>query len=209
MENCLLLKTKKAKEKLSKSEFVRRYGIACTALAALAVWTALVWITAERHGAIKTTELLTAEFEQEYTLMTESFKAEWITEHTPTADEQAEAQIKAEADSIARAIGTMKSKRQKLSMLWNILMRVDSPYYPNTVEEVVNQPQQWMFYDSKNPVRDDDVELALEQLKLWHDGRYPAGLSSTLVYGEWSEHDYVLRDTWDKTYKTVYWRFPE
>ena len=78
-----------------------------------------------------------------------------------------------EADAIARVIGTMSTKRMKLTMMWNILVRVDSPFYPNSVSEVVAQPQQWMFYDEKNPIREDDKQLVLEQLKLWHEGRYP------------------------------------
>lgn len=209
-ENAIMIpRRNRVRRKLSESEFMRRYGILCTALAALAVWTALVWITAERHGAIKTTELLTAEYEQEYTLMTESFKAAWITEHTPSADEQAEAQILAEADSIARAIGPMKTQQMKQTMIWNILARVDSPFYPDTVEEVVGQPDQWMFYDPDRPIKEDDVELALEQLRAWHDGRYPARFDSSLVYGKWSSNDYVLFDDWTQGMGTKTWRYGE
>lgn len=194
---------------IATTKFARNNGILLIVIVVLIVWTALVWIISAAVSTKKTTKELTAKYDNEYELKYQAFQDELIELSTPSPDEVLENQIRKEADEIARVIGTMKSKRQKQSMLWNILMRVDSPYYPNTVTEVVNQPSQWMFYDSKNPVRDDDVNLALEQLRLWHEGRYPAGLSSTFVYGEWSEHDYVLRDTWDKTYKTHYWRFPE
>lgn len=196
-------------KRIASSRFAKNNGILIIAVIALIVWTALVWIISGSVSTKKTTKELTAKYDNEYELKYQAFQDELIELSTPSPDEVLENQIRKEADEIARVIGTMKSKRQKQSMLWNILMRVDSPYYPNTVTEVVNQPSQWMFYDSKNPVRDDDVNLALEQLRLWHEGRYPAGLSSTFVYGEWSEHDYVLRDTWDKTYKTNYWRMPE
>lgn len=194
---------------IATTKFARNNGILLIVIVVLIVWTALVWIISAAVSTKKTTKELTAKYDNEYELKYQAFQDELIELSTPSPDEVLENQIRKEADEIARVIGTMKSKRQKQSMLWNILMRVDSPYYPNTVTEVVNQPSQWMFYDSKNPVRDDDVNLALEQLRLWHEGRYPAGLSSTFVYGEWSEYDYVLRDTWDKSYKTNYWRMPE
>lgn len=191
------------------SQFIRRHGILLIGLAALIAWTAIIWIIASATATKRTTTALTEKYDSDYEIKMQAFRDELIELNTPTPDQVLEKQIRQEADEIARAIGTMGSKRMKQSMLWNILMRVDSPYYPNTVKEVVRQPSQWMFYNEGNPVRDDDVNLALEQLRLWHDGRYPAGLSSTFVYGEWSEHDYVLRDTWDKTYKTNYWRMPE
>ena len=191
------------------SQFIRRHGILLIGLAALIAWTAIIWIIASATATKKTTTALTEKYDSDYEIKMQAFRDELIELNTPTPDQVLEKQIRQEADEIARAIGTMGSKRMKQSMLWNILMRVDSPYYPNTVKEVVRQPSQWMFYNEGNPVRDDDVNLALEQLRLWHEGRYPAGLSSTFVYGEWSEHDYVLRDTWDKTYKTNYWRMPE
>ena len=199
----------KPRRRIGDTRFFRHYGILVTALLALIAWTALIWIISGHVSAVKTKKALTEQYDLEYEMRMQEFQNELIELNTPTADEVAEKQIQSEADTIARAIGTMGSKRQKLSMLWNILMRVDSPYYPGTVDEVVNQPQQWMFYDIKNPVRDDDVNLALEQLRLWHAGRYPAGLSSTFVYGEWSEYDYVLRDRWEKDYRTNYWRYPE
>lgn len=124
-------------------------------------------------------------------------------------DTQLQAQIEHEADLIGRAIGPMATRRMKLSMLWNILVRVDSPYYDNTVDEVIAQAGQWMFYDEKNPIREDDRALALTQLEFWHEGRYPAELSTAYLYGRWSADDYVLRDTWEEGSNTHYWRFPE
>lgn len=197
------------RSRIGDSKFFRKNGILLVGLAALIAWTGIVWVIAGATATKKTTKTLTEKYDRDYELRMQAFQDELVELNTPTPDQQLEKQIRQEADEIARAIGTMNSKRMKQSMLWNILMRVDSPYYPNTVKEVVRQPSQWMFYNEGNPVRDDDVNLALEQLRLWHEGRYPAGLSSTFVYGEWSEHDYVLRDTWDKTYKTNYWRMPE
>lgn len=153
-----------------------------------------------------------AQYAEEYQAKIQAFYAEQAAA-AENPDVLLQAQIECEADAIARVIGKMKTKRMKLSELWNILMRVDSesPIYPDTVEEVIAVPGQWMFYEAggNNPIREDDRALAIEQLKLWHDGRYPAELSTAYVIGEWSENDYVLRDQWEKNSSTNYWRFPE
>lgn len=189
--------------------FFRKYGILTIVVLAFIFWTLAIWCIASGVTKIKVTNALTSQYDADYELKIEAYMQEIEAANTPTEDEYLQRQIRTEADILAKVIGTMGTKQMKLSMLWNILMRVDSPYYPNTVKEVVEQPNQWMFYSDSNPIRNDDVSLAIEQLRFWHEGRYPSNLSASFVYGEWSEHDYVLRDTWDKTSKTNYWRYPE
>lgn len=209
--NSLALPAKHAAKRIDirDTEFFRKYGILMIAVLLFIFWTLAIWFTAAGITKSKVTKSLTKEYDISYELKMQEYVEQIEIANTPSEDEVLAKQMKKEADALAKVIGTMNTKQMKLSMLWNILMRVDSPYYPNTVTEVVNQPNQWMFYKENNPIRDNDVELALEQLKLWHEGRYPSNLSSSYVYGEWSEHDYVLRDTWDKTSSTRYWRYPE
>lgn len=209
-ENAIMIpRRNRTRRKLFETEFMRRHGILCTALIFLIAWSALVWITAYREASIKVKEELTAEYEREYAAKEAAFIEAWTAEHTPSEDEELEAQIRKEADCIARAIGPMKTQQMKQTMVWNILARVDSPYYPDSVDEVVNQPKQWMFYSEDNPIREDDVAIALEQLRLWHDGRYPARFDSSLVYGKWSSNDYVLFDDWSQGMGTKTWRYGE
>lgn len=191
--------------------FVQRHGIAAICVILLAIWTAAACGIATHNAKVKTAEELTARYEAEYDQRIQEFydAQEAAAREQNAALQSAQAQMEREADALARLIGTMKTKRMKQTMIWNALVRVDNPNYPGSVEEVIAQPQQWMFYDPKNPIRDDDRQLALEQLQIWHDGRYPAGLDKTFIFGEWSENDYVLRNTWDKNSATLYWRMPE
>ena len=193
--------------------FLKRYGLAMTAILLLAVYTVgLCVVTGSivRHNTeAEVTERVTAQMRGEFQQYMVQQEQERMASGLLTGEASLQSTMNAEADAIARAIGPMSTKRQKQTMIWNILVRVDSKTYPNTVQEVIAQPQQWMFYDEKNPIREDDRTLALEQLKLWHEGRYPAGLSTTYVYGEWSQTDYVLRDKWEKDSRTNYWRMPE
>ena len=191
--------------KILRSNFIKRNGVLIIVLIVLLADTGITAGVTRKN----VTEELTAQYDVEYEAKIEAFQQEWMRDHFITGEDSLNLAMDQEADEIARAIGQMKTKRMKLSMTWNILVRVDNPSYPNNVRDVVNQPQQWMFYNEDNPIREDDKQLVLEQLKLWHDKRYPAGLTSAFIYGEWSDNDYVLRDSWEKNSKTNYWRFPE
>lgn len=193
----------------NRSTFFRNHGIALVAFATLLLWTGCVAFVAGRRVRAKTEERLSAQYAAEYEAKLRAYIDEQEAMRRAVGDESMQAQMEREADAIARAVGPMKTRNMKLTMCWNILARVDSPFYPDTVEDVVNQPQQWMFYDAGNPIRDDDRELVLEQIKLWHEGRYPAKFTNAFVYAEWSSNDYQLRDTWEKTSRTEYWRYPE
>ena len=189
--------------------FLKRNGIMLVCFALLTVWTWTTCTIAAHNARVDTTEELTAYYEAEIERKLQEYKDQQTAANLLTGDASKQAAMEAEADAIARVIGTMNTRQQKLSMLWNILARVDNPAYPATVQEVIAQPEQWMFYSPDNPIRDDDRSLALEQLKLWHDGRYPAGFSNKYVYATWSDSDYVLRDTWEKNATMHTWRYPE
>jgi len=190
-------------------KFIRQYGILLAALGLFAGWSlGIAAVTAHRVEK-EVTERLTAKYAAEYEARMNAYISQQEAIERVLGDGSMQAQIDREADAIARVIGTMESRRMKLTMLWNILIRVDNPLYPDSVEDVIAQPKQWMFYSEDNPIRDDDCRLAQEQLKLWHEGRYPSGLTVEYVYGEWSTGDYVLRDRWEKNSRTQYWRFPE
>ena len=191
------------------ARFIRRHGITVVALVLFTTGTFCGSAGAKHNARVEAEERLSAQYAAEYEAKLKAYIDEQDAIRRAVGDESLQAQMDREADALARAIGPMKTKRMKQSMLWNILVRVDSPFYPSTVEDVIAQPKQWMFYDERNPIRDDDRALALEQLQFWHEGRYPSGLTAEFVYGEWSSDDYVLRDTWEKTYSTNTWRMPE
>ena len=193
------------------SRFIRRYGVTFAVLFLFAAWTWGVSAVTARRVEKEVTEQLSAQYAAEFDARMEAYISQQEAIERVLGDGSMQAQMEREADAITQVVGKMKTKRMKLSETWNILMRVDSPFYPNTVEEVVFVAGQWMFFepDGKNPIREDDRALVLEQVKLWHEGRYPAGLTVDFLYGEWSENDYVLRNKWEKNSTTEYWRFPE
>lgn len=116
--------------------------------------------------------------------------------------------IELEAEYIAKVIyGTAHnhSDNDKKAVVWCILNRVEHYAHPNNVAEVCEQPKQWMGYSSDNPVLTDNYDLALAELKIWHgEGHRP--ISNEYIYLSWSSSEIMLRDTFEETKNTHYWR---
>ena len=117
-------------------------------------------------------------------------------------------EIEREAEYIAKVIyGTARNHADsdKRAVVWCILNRVEHHSHPDTVAEVCEQPKQWMGYSSDNPVLDELYELALTELKIWHnDGHRP--MSNDYIYLSWSSKEIILRNTFEENKNTKYWR---
>lgn len=181
----------------------------------LAVWTLITCGATyfiARHNTTETvTARVTSELRAGFNQYLADLEYERSAEQFLTGDESLQTAMDAEADSLARLLYGYRnnSLRDRKTLIWCVLARVDSKAYPGSVAGVVDQAKQWMFYSIDNPIREDDRQLALEQLQLWHEGKYPAGFSDDYVYAEWTASDIALRNTWEKDSSTSWWRFPE
>ena len=59
------------------------------------------------------------------------------------------------------------SETQQAAVVWCILNRVDSPLFPNSIQEVVKQPQQFAGYSGRNPVDPEILKLVYDVLSRW------------------------------------------
>ena len=64
------------------------------------------------------------------------------------------------------------SKTEQAAVIWTVLNRVDSenPVFPDTIQEVVTQPWQFIGYHPSHPVEQDKVDLAKDVLTRWLTG---------------------------------------
>lgn len=117
-------------------------------------------------------------------------------------------QIEKEAEYIARVLyGTARNHADsdKRAVVWCILNRAEYHSYPDTIIEVCEQPKQWIGYSSENPVLTDLYDLAIAELKIWHNGGHrPMG--NEYIYLSWSSKEILLRDTFEENKSTNYWR---
>lgn len=117
-------------------------------------------------------------------------------------------QIEREAEFIAKVIyGTARNHADsdKKAVVWCILNRVEHHSHPDTVEEVCEQPKQWMGYSADNPVLTEFYDLALNELKTWYSGGHRP-MSNDYIYLSWSSKEILLRDTFEENRNTNYWR---
>lgn len=192
----------------AKDRFLKKYGII---LACICLWTISLILCASivRH----TTEReVRQEMAVEYASMLERYKAEQAEQEQASyflsGDASREAFLNQEIDAAARLAAKMGNDTQKGGIICNALARVMSRNYPGTMQEVIAQPQQWMFYDEGNKFSAHDREIAEAILRAYYvDGVIPNGLTEEFVYATWSENDYVLRNTWDFGPSTRTWRY--
>ena len=117
-------------------------------------------------------------------------------------------QLNAEADLLAKVLyGVKDNDNDDLrTYCWCVFNRVDNNSYPNTLEDVIAQPNQWMRYDQTNPILEDLYEIAREELDKWHsDSHRP--VSNEYVFMNWSANDICLRDRFSEGSGTHYWRY--
>ena len=115
--------------------------------------------------------------------------------------------IQKEAEFIAKVLygaARNNSERDQRTVVWCILNRVDHHSYPNTVEGVCNQTNQWMGYNKDNPIISNLYEVALKELATWHNDYRPVNYD--YIYMSWSSKEIILRDTYETAKNTHYWQ---
>lgn len=190
------------------SRFGKRYGILLIAAALFTLYTVIL------SGCVEasTEKRVRQELAVEYASRLEQYKAERAYQeqasYFKSGEASREAFLNQEIDAAARLAAKMSNDTQKGGIICNALARVMNKTYPGTMQEVVAQPNQWMFYDAGNKFSTHDREIAERILRAYYDdGIIPNGLTEDFVYGSWSEADYVLRNTWDFTSATRTWRY--
>lgn len=141
----------------------------------------------------------------------------WMEEYKVEQDEAARLavetdpytiQLNAEAEALAKVLYGVKdnSTDDLKTYCWCVFNRVDNSHYPDTLEDVIAQPQQWMRYDPTNPLLENLYQIAREQLDAWHtDSHRP--VDSSYVFMNWSSNDICLRDNFNEGSGCHYWRW--
>lgn len=183
-------------------DFLRRWRGLWLILAAAILYTSVVCMICRAVMAPRILEQAEARFQEELTAYIEGQEEQ---ERAEAARAQAEAQSEAaerwrQADMLAVALYAFRfnSIEDIITACWCFFNRVDiqtGEYaYLGTLQEVIEQPGQWMGYDPNNPVLDDLGKIAYEQLTIWLDGE-SRPVSVEFVFLVWSESYIYLKDS--------------
>ena len=88
---------------------------------------------------------------------------------------------------------------------WVVFNRVESSEYPDNVDEVLWQPGQFCEYSDSEPPTEGNFTIATNQLSRWSNGDIRP-VPSTAVFITASSEGVVLRDSWEDSWSTGYWR---
>ena len=111
------------------------------------------------------------------------------------------------ANEIARMLYGIKDNDSSdlKTACWCVFNRVDNAAYPNSITEVIEQKDQWMQYSPTNPVLEELYEIARGELDAYLDGDHRP-CDSSFVFLDWTPDDVQLRNEFNTTRATKYWR---
>ena len=175
---------------------------------------AIIYTWAIRYATMKQTEkrlkaAMDAEYAEQLKAAEENWRMERSKEYFLSGEASFESALNQNIQRAAILASKMETDVQKGGIICNALARMMNKGYPSTLEEVLAQPNQWMFYDPENPYSQKDWDIAETILRPFYErGQIPNGLTSEFVYGQWSDDgDYELRNDWRETSTTKHWRY--
>lgn len=89
---------------------------------------------------------------------------------------------------------------------WGMDARTRNPSYPDTLIEVIQQPKQWLGYSSDTEVTKENYATAEKVWNTVHGADHPE-VSSDFVYASFEAEGITLRDTWEISTRTHFWRW--
>lgn len=91
---------------------------------------------------------------------------------------------------------------------WCMDARTRNPAYPETLVEVIQQPKQWLGYNPEAIVTKDEYATATRVWDVIRGADHPE-VSSDFVYASFERDGITLRDTWEISTKTHFWRYEQ
>ena len=186
--------------------FFRRNAVLLVGLAVLVLWTWTIGTICYHNGKVDATERLTEQYEAEIESAVQAVRDEYAAKRFLSGEASREAAMQSDAAWVAKMLYGIKDNSEKdlRTAVWCVLNRVDSKWYPNSVEEVCCQASQWMGFSADNPVLTDLKNLAYEEIAQWYEGERPVGVEYVYLY--WTPTKVTLRDAFQDGSTTNYWR---
>ena len=95
-----------------------------------------------------------------------------------------------------------------VSLYWCVDARTRNPAYPDNVIDVIQQDGQWPGYSVSNEVSADDYNMADRVISAVESVEHPL-VANTFVYASFDREGITLRDTFEITSQTHFWRYED
>lgn len=185
--------------------FIRKYGIAILVIAVIAIYsTVLSWSVAS-----KTEKRVREEMSVKYAAELQAYKDEQAEkQHLLTIDATREEFIEQEIVAGAKLISKEKTDQVKGTKLGVAIARKLNQNYPDTIQAVAAQKDQFMFFSEDNTYTKHDYDLAESLIRpLYEKNIIPNGLTENMVFFEWNGTNGTARDSFETKSSMSTWRY--
>lgn len=188
--------------------FKKRYGIALILAALFCLYSVLlIW----RVRTVTETRLR-QEMAAAVTQAVEDYKTEEArqaqAEHWLSGDASFEAFLNQEIDAGTRFVQEEPNDTMRGTKLGVALARLMSGLYGSTLQEVINQPEQWMNYRSDVKITQEVRSFVEKILRAYYvDGIIPDDLTADIQWITWTPGDYLARNNYNASAATKTWRY--
>lgn len=202
---------KQMRRAIKRDRFFRDYGLT---LLVVFLWAASMMIGCGVTGVIVHHNAM-LDIEDAKKQAVNEYKAEQAlivqAEHWKSGEASREAAMNQDVELLARWMSFFSTDRAKLSFGGNVLVRWLSSLYEDDLRSVLTEKDQFSFGNEDLIASERDKELAKVIWSLHEQRMLPAGLTMQHLYGEVRDggQDYVVRNEYQKSAGTDYWRWPE
>lgn len=186
--------------------FKRRYGILLITALAFTLYTVILSASVET----RTEKRVWAEATAKYDADIEAYKADQArakqAEYWLSGDASREAFINQIIEKGAHFIAEEIGDQYKQTKLGVAVAREMNPAYPNDLESVMNQPNQWIRNNPDSKITQHDLDLSEQILRPYYEsGIVPIGLTDKIVFFDTATG--IARDSYETTTTMTTWRY--
>jgi hypothetical protein len=95
---------------------------------------------------------------------------------------------------------------QFVTLLWCMDARTRNPIYSENLLDVIQTAGQWPGYNPNNDISESDYKVADKALTIIESAEHPA-VSNSFIHASFDRDGITLRDTYEITYRTHFWRY--
>ena len=197
-------------------DFLRRWRGLWLILAAVILYTSVVCLI---YKAVRLPEIAAKADKQAEEKYNEKFAAyqkaqQDAEDRKKTEDEKEKEERMAVARRIAKVLYFLRFnfnlRKDVITACWCLFNRVDiktGEYaYLETLDDVINQPGQWIEYSEDNPALDNITMICYEQYCIWLEGEHRP-CSPEFVFLVWSASEVYLKDELDEAKHPHKWSY--
>lgn len=192
---------------MRKKKFIRKWAPTFVVILMFIAWTFTFYKVGFYNGKTDTTKILTEKYETEFQEYVDSLN--YVPEDV--ARTQAIDKLADYLDELIAGYSMNSNITTEgcYGIGWCFIARLMSKGpFGSTEEEILNKESQWQWYNSSNPVRTQDTNIAKAVATAYIDRHFPDDFTTDLCFAELKgDGSVVLRNSLYTDSNTKFWKY--